>query len=194
VADRDGGNCRENRRQAIVKFLTRLDFWGELIDILGLAVLLSHDVSWLGWLHELFMLTPRLQRLTRLGLEIHKGTVQFIKSFPASLGEERLATLHATDAATFVRLFPDRKKVPLPEDVDAIAINLAPNVQDVSVWIYAAEVSVGPITDNQTLAGPIPYSDFVNQTERQKQNLVYSAGFVLMAIGSVLLLIQIAMN
>lgn len=43
-------------------FLARPDFWGELIDLVGLTILLSNDIDSLAWLRRLLGGLPSLQR------------------------------------------------------------------------------------------------------------------------------------
>lgn len=96
------------------------------------------------------------------------------------------------DAQVFLSLFPNRKSEGMSDRLDVCAISFSPSADRLSVWIYAAEsTEAGPNPHAEPIAGPIPYEEFVNQTERKKQSVIYTAGFVLMAVGSILTLLQV---
>ncbi len=176
-------------------FLSRLDFWGEFIDLLGLTILLSNDIRLLNFLRKLLMRIPTLQRLTTLGKVIHPKVVDFIRSFPPAQHAERLETLHGADAEAFLGLFPNQTDEEQLTDVDICVVNFSAAVMNPTVWIFAAVASKDELKqDQKPAAGPVPYSMFADQIERQQHNFIYTAGFLLMAFGSLLCLLHVALN
>ena len=51
-----------------------------------------------------------------------------------------------------------------------------------------------PSATHPPLAGPVPASVIFQQAEKQTQNFIYTAGFLLMFVGSVLSIVSIAIG
>jgi hypothetical protein len=180
-------------------FLFRLDFWADLVDVLGLAVLVSWDVEFLKPLRSILLHLPSVRRRAQLMSRLHQKTVSFIQSFPNALHAERLETLNGVEIVDFLRCFPNwQRNRATPEAVDVCAVNFDPNLQSVKTWIYAAEVihqEMGQPRPHQLpIAGILPAEELSSRAEKLTQNLVYTTGFALMGFASLLSLIQIAID
>ena len=178
------------------QFVFRLDFWGDTIDLLGLTILLSCDVQVLRPLLSMLTRLPNIQRRTELTSRLHQKNVTFIQSFLPALQPARLQTLNGVEVADFLKIFPDwRRSQAIPESIDVCAVNFDHFLQRSAPWIYAAQATTEePLPNQKPLAGPLPSTDLFSRAEKQSQNTIYTAGFLLMACGSILSLIQIAIG
>ena len=111
----------------VCSLLSRLDLWGEVLDLLGLTVLLSNDLRWLKGLHNCLTRLPYLGlgRHQQLLTKLQKGLKKFEEEHMGNDMPMLIETLKEEDAANFSKLFAgwDRSKV-IPETVYACAVYL----------------------------------------------------------------------
>jgi hypothetical protein len=171
---------------------SRLDFWGGVIDLAGLTVLLSYDVRFLNPVLSIVTQVRHIQRIKKLTTTLLQKINSFYRTMNGPMMPERLDTLVAPDAAIFLKVFPNWKSGPVPASgIGVFIVNLGVGVNNLPS-IYAANAKEDPDPQQKPLAGPVPVEFVLTQLEKQTQNFVYGAGFALMALGSILSLIQIA--
>lgn len=164
--------------------MLRLDFWGSLIELIGLVILLSFDVP---FLQRLLMRWPSLERRHNLLVELKADSLA-----ATNLGEWfqtfHKKTLMGADIAPFMRLFPDRdQKQKMPQSLGVFA-HYDNRRRFPNPWIY-------PSVDQEgipPLATPLPLPDLFTNEENDIRKRVYTLGFVLMFLGSVMFLIHAA--
>jgi len=176
--------------------LVRLDLWGELIDLLGLTVLLSYDVRALKPLLNVLMRFRQPQRIQTLISRLHPKIVDFMKSFPPAMVPNRLETLRGKDALAFLNMLPNwQRGQNAPESLDVCAVSLDPLYTRGEPWIYAGQASSKlPNAADPPIAGPVPSSALFDSWKKEIQNFVYTTGFLLMAVGSILVIVQITLS
>jgi hypothetical protein len=174
----------------------RIDFWGELIDLLGLAVLLSYDVRSLKSLLSFLMQFRQPQRIQSLMSRLNPKIVDFMKSFPPAMVPQRLETLQGKDALAFLNILPNwRRDQSVPESLDVCVVSFDPLYTRGEPWVYASQArSEPPNAADPPIAGPVPSSALFESWKKEIQNFIYTVGFLLMALGSVLVIAQIILD
>jgi hypothetical protein len=160
-----------------------LDFWGSLIDLIGLVVLLSYDV-W--FLQAVLMRWPPFERRHTLLLKLKADSAP-----TDDLGEQfrtvQVKTLIGADVTLFMRLYPDRdQKQAMPVTIDVFA-RYGNRMRNPEPWIYPS-VDGG----NSSLATPLFLTALFTNEDNDIRKVVYAMGFVLMFLGSVMFLIHAA--
>jgi len=172
--------------------LHRLDLWGELIDLMGLSVLLSRDLSDdlkpLKWLAEtVSYLWPRIAVTDSVVSEVRNAVSAFEKSTPNVLDPVLLQSLEGSSAVRFLELFPGWSHMQdIPSSVDVYVVNRGPTVYLVEAWLYARRGGAPNSNSEPLLAGLAPASTIVDRGEKRVQNSFYKGGFLMMAAGSLL--------
>jgi hypothetical protein len=82
----------------------RIEFWGAIIDAVGLTILLSYD---LAWLRKPLMRIPSLRKRHDLVCEVKRLCAAFEKSHPPVAPRRELMQLNGEQAHSFVTLFDD---------------------------------------------------------------------------------------
>ena len=163
--------------------MLRLDFWGSLVDLVGLVILLSYDV-W--FLQPILMQWPPLDRRHALLLKLKAD------SAPTDDPSEQFRTVHVkslkgADVAPFMRLYPDRdQKQTIPTSIDVFA-RYGNRVRNPDPWIYPSLDG-----ENSSLATPLFLTALFTNEENDIRKWVYSIGFVLMFVGSLMYLVHAA--
>lgn len=170
-------------------FFWRLDFWATLLDLFGLAVLLSHDVEVLKFLEMFARKVPPLSRLEAIEYRIQGGVKRFEYASPAIQQEMYLDTFEREDKAIVLGLFTITKEAQIPDAVDLCACYVGVG-HTLEIWMWLANKGqfnplLTSISTDTVLAGRI---------EKKRQNFIYTVGFTLMAISSTFLLISIVIN
>jgi hypothetical protein len=177
--------------------LCRLDFWGELIDLVGLAVLLSHDLSDdlkpLKWLEKAVLyLRPRIAVTRNLVLEMKDAVSKFEKSAPSVFSPWILQQLEGDTAARFLDLFPDWSHThKAPSSIDVYVVNRGQSVYLVEPWLYARRGGAPNSDSEPLLVGLAPAFAILDRGEKRVQNSFYKTGFLMMAAGSLLAIASI---
>jgi hypothetical protein len=174
--------------------LSRLDMWGEIIDLLGLTILLSYDVPFLKPILKLVMSFHRLQRIDMITTTLQQKVAVFYRTMHGPMLPERLDTLKGPDAAIFLKVFSNWSGGPIPESGINVCIFYLTLGTHSEPWIYAASAAEQIHSHQQPLAGPVPVSFVFTQMEKKIQTFIYGIGFALMALGSVLSIIHIAIG
>jgi hypothetical protein len=162
--------------------MLRLDFWGSLVDLIGLVILLSYDV-W--FLQPILMRWPSLARRRALLLKLKAQSMptdDMSEQFRTFLVE----TLTGRDVALFMRLYPDRGQLQKPTSVEVFT-RFGNRIRNPEPWIYP---SAGG--ENSSLATPLILTALFTNEENDIRKIVYAVGFVGMLIGSVMFLIHAA--
>jgi len=180
----------------VPKFFCRLDFWGAALDIVGLMVLLSYDLSFLRpWL----MRYPCLRLRHGVLIRVSQACNQFENSYPPAGVPRILMSLSNDEAPLFVNLFDDFDASQMPQSI-VVYVSLGDQFTR-RPWVgpgirVPAPAPAGPFGPDpiQSLASPLHIPELFKQEERSIQRVVYGLGFLLMVLGSVLSMIQIALG
>ncbi len=176
--------------------LSRLDLWGEVLDLMGLTILLSNDVRWLKGLHNCLTRLPYLSlgRHQCLLGKLQKGLKKFEEQHMGNDMPMLIETLEGTDADTFSKLFAGwgRRNV-VPETVYACAVYLNRDRPEVPAMIYPSDTE--PLDDRKpknikNLATPTAAPVLFELLDKHQNSAIYTPGFALMALGSILLIIR----
>jgi hypothetical protein len=166
--------------------MSRLDFWGSLIDLVGLAILLSYDVP---FLQPMLMRWPSLERRRNLLHELKRLSAP-TSSMDKWFQTFALKKLIKPDVAPFMRLYPGRdRKQAMPESITVFG-HYDNRLRYPDPWIYP---SVDPDGKSQ-LAGALILPTLFSNEETDIRNTVYSIGFLLMFVGSLMFLIHAALR
>jgi hypothetical protein len=166
-------------------FLSRFDFWGTLIDLFGLAILMSQDIEALKFLDNLVQKVPGMSRLQTIAQRFRALIKSFEGAYPAIQEEIRLGTFEGRDAEIVVELLSNAKEA-IPEKIDLCACYVGQSLQTMEIVVWAAREGVFKL-----LAGPMTEIAFIEKLDKKMHNFTYTAGFTLMALGSVLFLASI---
>lgn len=177
----------------VPKFYLRPDFIGGFLDVVGLGVLLSYD---LAFLRRGLMLMPFLRRRHDLLNRVCRACNDFESSHPPA-NTPRNLQLSDDEISLFVTLFDDFDASQIPQPVIYVSLG---NEFTRRPWVgpgflVSTSESVHPFIDPiRPLASPLHIPELFKQEERSIQHVVYSVGFLLMVLGSVLELIQVAVG
>jgi|HubBroStandDraft_6_1064221.scaffolds.fasta_scaffold578095_2 hypothetical protein len=168
-----------------IRFSMRhLDFWGSFIDLVGLVVLLSYDVP---FLQNVLLRLPTLRRRHDFLNELKtrsKPSADLAESFQTFA----MKTLTGSDVPSFMRLYPDRdRRSAVPKSLSIFA-HYENRLRFPDPWIYPSLDPAG----NSQLASPLSLPSLFTNEENDIRKIVYSVGFVLMFLGSVMFLIHAA--
>jgi len=167
---------------AVPPFLARLDFYGSVLELLGLTILLSYDVP---FLQPQLMRVPRLRRRHQALIRLKVDHGRFDESRHTMYVPERTMRLEKEDAGAFLALYPDwrsGKEAPGPIFLYAVHGNPA---QSNEPWIFPSNEQEEP------LATALFLSTMFVQEEREIERMVYGIGFALMLAGGILSLAHI---
>lgn len=173
-----------------LRFLLNSDFWAACLDLFGLAVLMSQDIEFLEPLYVFTKKLPTLKRLETIDARLRSSTKRFLYDSPPLELNVRLDTFQGKDASVLVRLFPNIRDTSIPDEVDLCAheAGISPPTTEILVWV-ARKGTFTPL-----LAGPMTDTELSAQLEKKRRNFTYTAGFMLMAVSSVFLLIGIVVR
>jgi len=180
----------------IARLAYRLDFWGAIFDIAGLTILLSYD---LPTLREVLMMIPKLRRRHELVDRIARKADELLRSSPGVNFRHELMVLNEGDADALATLFDDYDQSRAAGVLVAYAAIGNPylNLPWVGPGVRAATpVHEGPFGPDpiQPLSTPLQVQDLRKQEERRIQARAYTMGFVLMVLGSILSIAQMALG
>jgi len=162
-------------------FLHRLDFYGSLLDLLGLTILLSYDVP---FLQPGLLRMPPLRKRREALAKLQAGHGKFDESKHTVYVPERALRIEGSDAAAFLALYPDWRRAPrVPPFITLYAVHGNP-AQSSEPWIFPSD------EEDEPLATALYLSTLLLQEERQIQRMVYSVGFALMLAGGITSLLQ----
>jgi hypothetical protein len=170
-------------------FFSKLDFWAALLDIVGLSVLVSHDIDMLKFVYNLATLLPPMRRWHNLDLAVQTVVRQFADQYPGAEQETLLASFQGKEATDLTSLFPVRSP-DVPEEVDLYAMFVGPTFpsEEIMLWLTRGGETRGQ------LVRPMTDTELADRLEKKKQNFIYSLGFALMALASVLYLTGVIVN
>lgn len=177
----------------VPKFYLRLDFIGGFLDVVGLGVLLSYD---LAFLRRGLMLIPFLGRRHDLLNRVSRACNDFESSHPPANAPRNLR-LSDDEIPLLATLFDDFDAIRTPQPVVYVSLG---NEFTRRPWVgpgflIPTSEPAHPFMDPiRPLASPLHMPELFKQEERSIQHVVYSIGFLLMVLGSVLELIQIAVG
>lgn len=161
-----------------------LDFWGSLIDLIGLVILLSYDVP---FLQGVLMGLPSLKKRhsTLLDLKTRSAPTSNLAEWFQTLN---MMTLNGAEVAPFMALFPDRdRSIRTPQSVFVLAY-FANRLRNPEPWIFPSSDASG----TPQLASAISLPVLFTSEENDIRKSVYTIGFILMFVGSLMYLIQAA--
>jgi hypothetical protein len=166
-------------------FLSRFDYWGTLLDLFGLAVLMSQDIEALKFLDKFARRFPGMSRLQEIAERFRNAIKRFENAFPAIQQEMRLDTFEGPDAEIVVGLLSNAKEA-IPEKIDLCACYVGQSLQTMEIVVWAAHEGALKL-----LAGPMTEIAFIEKLDKKMHNFTYTAGFTMMALGSLLFLLSI---
>ncbi len=171
-------------------FLWRWDFWVTLIDLLGLAILMSQDVESLKFLDNLARKLPRMKRLEDIERRFSEGIRRFLYSSHPLEESAKVETFGDQDVKALLDLFPSIKTEEIPNSVDLCAaeVGISPPTTEIFVFV-TREGQLEPF-----ITGAITDETFKTQLEKKRRNFTYTLGFRLMAFSSLLLLFDIVLH
>lgn len=164
-----------------------VEFWGILLQTIGLVVILANDVSYLRLLFRKLPFVRRtdqiLQRLKTQCARFHPGGAVY--------GPRALGNLTGSETRSLLRLFPDwQPGKKMPEQIELTAL--------VGTQARIADLCTDPLIEPalssqnperaEVLCNPIPLSLLSQRAEMIIQRRLYSYGFAFMLAGSFLLL------
>ncbi len=166
-------------------FFYRLDFYGSVLELLGLTILLSYDVP---FLQPVLLSMPALRRRRRSLERLRAEQGRFDASRHTQFVPERALRIEGRDAATFLALYPDwRRARKAPQFITLYAVHGNPGLSN-EPWIFPSD------EQDEPMATALFLSTLLLQEEREIQRIVYSVGFTLMLAGGLLSLLQIIRN
>ncbi len=158
-------------------FLHRLDFYGSLVELFGLAILLSYDVP---FLQPQLLRVPSLRRRRETLLRLKQYHGSFDESHTPMYEPQLALSLQGPDVAGFLKLFPDwGRGRPLPRSLTLYVVHGSP-LRFSEPWIFPSG------DEDEPVATAISLSMLFTQEEREIQKVVYSVGFSLMLLGGIL--------
>ncbi len=169
-------------------FLKNLEFWGTLLDICGLIVLLAHDVP---YLQPLLRKLPLVHRTDQLLRKLKAECVGLDIKVPAIFSPRPLSALSGSEARALLKLFPDwppDRKSPQEISLTALVGTKARVAEFLEDPLILPALPNGPAAQTGALCKPIPLSLLLQRAETRLQHQLYGWGFFLMFMGSLLLL------
>ena len=171
-------------------FLSRLEFWVTLLDLLGLAVLMSQDVEFLKFIYTFTAQLPPLKRWQVIEGRVQTAIKKFVYASPAIQETLLLETFRAEDAKVLISLFPIKRSPTMPDEVDLCACFVGMSFASMEIMVWLANKG----TFEPILVSAISDTELGAQLEKKKRNFTYTAGFTLMAVSSLLYLAKTIVN
>jgi hypothetical protein len=118
-----------------------LEMWADIIDLLGLTVLLSYDVAFLKTVLDIILKFPKLQRTSALKANLLKKLVEFYRTMHGPMMPETLDTLEGADASIFMKTFSEWRGKSVPKSGIKVCILYLTQGATGEPWIYAGSTS-----------------------------------------------------
>lgn len=101
--------------------------------------------------------------------------------------DRRLDSFQGNEAAVVVAIFPNIRERPIPNEIDLCGCYIGQSFSTAEILVWAARKG----TFSPLLTAPIPETVFRDKLDKKRRNFTYTAGFMLMAAGSALVLFGI---
>ena len=174
----------------IIHLLARLshelDFWAVLLDLVGLTILMSHDIEFLKPIDKRIKSLKPSERWQKLDDRIWKALETFEQISPPIQAYTKVDTFKGKDAKSLIELFSSPRQVKIPDEVDLCGHRDGPSIMlsRVFFWVSLRD-KFEPFTEQLTQVV------LSVRIEKKQQNVTYSIGFGLMALSTIFLLVQI---